>query len=82
MMVKPVLSDLMDKVDSKYTLVTISSKRARQIMTKEDLLYENPVSIALQEIADGVFGWERDEEAECTNFDPQINAEGDSDDAL
>ena len=53
MLVKPILSELMEHVDSKYTLVSISAKRARQIMAEENVLYDNPVSMALREIAGG-----------------------------
>ncbi len=57
MLVKPILSDLMEHVDSKYTLVSISAKRAREIMANESVLYDNPVSIALKEIAAGEITW-------------------------
>ena len=83
MMVKPALSELIDKVDSKYTLVTISSKRARQIMAHEDLLYENPVTLALQELADGFYGWERNDESGSAKEIEKVNQEdGDADGAL
>ncbi len=58
MLVKPILSELMEHVDSKYTLVSISAKRARQIMAEENVLYDNPVSMALREIAGGEITWE------------------------
>lgn len=60
MMVEPSLDVLLEKVDSKYTLVTVSSKRARKIMEKFDNSLENPVSLALREIADGKVTWVRD----------------------
>lgn len=63
MMVEPCLDDLLEKVDSKYTLVTVSSKRARKIMEKDENNLENPVSLALREIADGKVTWVRDENA-------------------
>lgn len=31
MLIKPTLESLMQKVDSKYTLVTLAAKRARQL---------------------------------------------------
>ncbi|MDO4542612.1 MAG: DNA-directed RNA polymerase subunit omega [Bacillota bacterium] len=64
MLVKPILSDLMENVDSKYILVSISAKRAREIMAKENVLYDNPVSMALREIAAGDVTWERRETLE------------------
>ena len=60
---KPLLKDLLCKADSKYTLVVLAAKRARQITESEADLLEsglvNPVSIALKEIADGDITWER-----------------------
>jgi DNA-directed RNA polymerase subunit omega len=61
MMVEPCLDELLEKVDSKYTLVTVSSKRARSIMEKIENNLDNPVSMALREIADGKVTWVRDE---------------------
>lgn len=53
-MKQPSLDRLMDKVDSKYTLVKVVAKRARAIMEEgnhEDLAKGvKPVSISLQEI--------------------------------
>lgn len=59
MMVEPSLDELLEKVDSKYTLVTVSSKRARKIMEKYENSLENPVSLALREVADGKVTWIR-----------------------
>ena len=54
-MKQPSLDLLMDKVDSKYTLVKVVAKRARTIMEEakhEDLAKGvKPVSISLEEIA-------------------------------
>lgn len=61
MMVEPGLDVLLPNVDSKYTLVSVSSKRARKIMTKADAGLDNPVTVALQEIADGKIEWVRTE---------------------
>ncbi|MCR6544605.1 DNA-directed RNA polymerase subunit omega [Dehalobacterium formicoaceticum] len=63
-MIKPSLDELMEKVDSKYTLVEICAQIARRI-TEEEMEQENnrprmnPVSSALWEIADGYVTWER-----------------------
>jgi len=59
MMVEPCLDQLLKKVDSKYTLVTASSKRARKIMEECENSLENPVSQALREIADDKVSWVR-----------------------
>ncbi|OLN33368.1 DNA-directed RNA polymerase subunit omega [Desulfosporosinus metallidurans] len=54
-MKQPSLDRLMDKVDSKYTLVLVVAKRARMIMEEarhEDLAKGvKPVSISLEEIS-------------------------------
>ena len=58
MMLYPPLEELMARVDSKYTLVVASARRARDLMAGRDQpridAYSNkPVSIALEEIAAG-----------------------------
>ncbi len=65
-MIDPPIEELLDKVDSKFTLVTLSSKRARQINSYFNQLGEGlgaivppqvtsvarkPLSIAFEEIA-------------------------------
>lgn len=56
-MKQPPLETLRDKVDSRYTLVVVAAKRARQILENADqdasLDGRKPVTIALQELADG-----------------------------
>ena len=54
-MLEPSIDNLLKKIDSKYTLVTISSRRARELQDKENTQIENPTSfkpvgIALEEI--------------------------------
>lgn len=65
-MKQPSLDVLMSKVDSKYTLVVAAAKRARTLMEEanhEDLSKGvKPVSIALSEIAQGRFRFERTRE--------------------
>ncbi len=67
-MKQPSLDTLMSKVDSKYTLVIVVAKRARQIM--EDAKHEDlakgvkPVSISLVEISESNLKFE------CT---PQVS---------
>ena len=65
-MKQPSLDVLMSKVDSKYTLVVVAAKRARAIMEEQpsDSLGKGikPVSLALDEIADGKLGFERTRE--------------------
>lgn len=80
-MIYPRIETLADKVDSRYTLVILASKRARQINSYYYQLGEGirdfvppqvsglgenakALSVALEEIAQGKFGWERPPEVE------------------
>jgi len=53
-MLYPSINELRDKVDSRYTLVTLAAKRARDIIDGKPVLIdvetEKPVSIAAEEI--------------------------------
>ena len=62
MMIKPGISELSRRVDSRYTLVTMAAKRARMLGGKgtEDVnQVAKPVSEAVCEIADGKVGYVR-----------------------
>lgn len=80
-MIHPKIESLTDKVDSRYTLVVLAAKRARQINSYYSQLGEGirdfvppqisglgenakALSIALQEIAEDKFGYERPPEVE------------------
>jgi DNA-directed RNA polymerase subunit omega len=78
-MIEPKIDDLLAQVDSKYTLVILAAKRAREINSYYNQLGEGraefipplvetglknkPLSIALEEIADGDISAERPEES-------------------
>ena len=68
MMVKPPLKKLENQVDSKYTLVTLAAKRARELTDGEPCLAESthatdkPVSLAFYEIAEGEVTYKRTKE--------------------
>lgn len=53
-MLKPPIDEMLKKVDSRYTLVLVASKRAREIIEGEESLTEidsiKPVTIATNEI--------------------------------
>ena len=53
-MIYPSLDHLLTKVDSKYTLVVLTSRRAREIVAGESLLVNSKsnkaVTISLEEI--------------------------------
>jgi len=54
-MLEPSIDSLQEKIDSKYSLVSVSAKRARKLQDGEKPLIEEPkshtfVGIALEEI--------------------------------
>lgn len=55
-MLYPSINDLRNKADSKYTLVVLAAKRARDIIDGKPILTEaeinRPVSLATHEIAE------------------------------
>ena len=65
MMIKPGISELSKKVDSRYTLVSMAAKRVRMLGHDEELALEEikPISKAVEEIADGKVQYCRGEEA-------------------
>ena len=58
MIVKPSVTELLEKVDNRYTLAVMSSKRARQIAEGAPVLTKvkekSPVTLAVNEIAEGM----------------------------
>lgn len=57
-MLDPSIDALQEKISSKYTLVTLSARRARQMSETNPTLIENPksekyVGMALEEILAG-----------------------------
>ena len=58
-MVDPSIDDLAEKVDSKYTLVILAAKRARELTVGNQNMPQKEVSTALREIADDVITYER-----------------------
>jgi len=62
-MIHPSLDVLVNKVDSKYTLVVLAAKRARELMSGGASLVESKsnkqVTIALEEVAQGKVSYER-----------------------
>jgi DNA-directed RNA polymerase subunit omega len=80
-MMYPPIEDLLDKVDSKFTLVALAAKRGRQVNSYYNQLGEGlgaivppqvtsvsrkPLSIALEEIAANKITYVRTEDAEET----------------
>lgn len=66
-MLDPSIDSLMNKLDSKYTLVSVASKRAREMQNKHDQQIVKPkshkfVGKALEEIEAGLLTFESGEE--------------------
>lgn len=72
MMIEPSITQLDKSVDSRYTLVIMTAKRARMIgkaqhdaeaekTEKQNVRTEKPVTIAVNEIAQGKVGYVRSE---------------------
>ena len=57
MMLYPPVADLADKAGSRYQLVNLSARRARNISTAAritgEILEEKPVSLAIEDIYSG-----------------------------
>ncbi|MFD1038041.1 DNA-directed RNA polymerase subunit omega [Virgibacillus byunsanensis] len=58
MMLEPSIDALQEKIRSKYVLVTLSSRRARQLREKNNLQVDHPksskfVGMALEEVQSG-----------------------------
>lgn len=62
-MIEPSLDKLLELVDSKYTLVVLAAKRARELVEQESPVTGSkagkPVTVALKEIASGRISYER-----------------------
>ena len=56
-MLYPPVADLLKNVESRYLLVNVVDQRARQIAVEaeelQEELTEKPVTLAIQEVADG-----------------------------
>ena len=65
-MLYPPVADLLKNVDSRYLLVNVVAHRARQISAEaeafQEELPEKPVTMAIQEVAEGkLTGFVKDE---------------------
>ena len=65
-MLYPFINEVRKKADSRYTLVILAAKRARDIINGMPKLTEadmhKPVSIAVNEIAEELITYKRDED--------------------
>ena len=81
MMLYPAINELNKLTDSRYTLVVLTAKRARDIIDGKPVLTdveaERPVSLATNEIAEGLITYKRSDEhdEEVPAFELDINCE-------
>lgn len=66
--VSPSIVELSEKVDSRYTLVVETSKRARQLVSGAQPLIDpkemKPLMVAIDEVNRGLLTYNRDPETE------------------
>ena len=90
-MINPPIEDLLDTVDSKFTLVTLAARRARNINSyfgqlgdglghmvppQVSSVSRKPLSIAFEEIAEHKIVWtEAPEEPVLDEIDPEAEAQ-------
>jgi len=67
-MLYPSINEIRSKADSRYTIVILAAKRARDLIDgKPALLHsaiQKPVTIATKEIAEGLITYKRSADAE------------------
>ena len=80
-MLYPSINEIRKKADSRYTLVILAAKRARDIIDGKPILsdvdIDRPVSIAAHEIAEDLITYRRpeeDEEDEAAETAPEAEA--------
>ena len=78
MMISPRIEDVRSKADSRYTLVILAAKRARDLTEGKPALIEDdqqkPVSIASHEIAEDLISYKAHVEAEEVVEEPAEEA--------
>ncbi|MGI6752325.1 MAG: DNA-directed RNA polymerase subunit omega [Anaerovoracaceae bacterium] len=64
-MLEPSINTIKEKTDSRYTLVILAAKRARDIIDGKPMLLDmdidKPVSVASHEIAEDLITYKREE---------------------
>ena len=65
-MINPSVVDLIKKVEDRYSLVIVTSRRARQIIGGEERLTTNtskkPLTIAINEVNEGLITYHKNDE--------------------
>lgn len=66
MIIDPPITELLQNVDCRYTLIVEVARRARQLVAGAKPLIETeetkPVSIAVQEVRDGIITYHREDD--------------------
>ena len=82
-MIFPDIKDLIDKVDSRYTLVVTTAKRARQLVDGSSKITkfnsDKAVTLAIHEIAEGKITYTREIANESENIADVRELENESD---
>ena len=56
-MLYPAMSELLKNIDSRYLMVNVVARRARQISIESETFHEplpeKPITLAIQEVAEG-----------------------------
>lgn len=77
MLLYPPMKTLLKNVPSRYLLVNMVASRARRISSEAEMdgisLDEKPVSMAVQEVADGLLRYDEETDTVCdeTSFEDQ-----------
>ena len=79
-MITPDIKDLIDKVDSRYTLVVATAKRARQLVDgavkQTKFNSDKAVTLAIHEIAEGKVSYTRRIDADDGDADTENDSVG------
>ena len=78
-MTKPLIAEMLDKVDCRYTLVVETAKRARALVGGAQPLYDTketkPIVIAIDEIHRGLVSYSRNMKELVEKDEKQIQDE-------
>ena len=62
-MINPSITELLEKVEDRYSLVIVTSRRARQIIDgSEPLTTKKPLTLAIHEVEEGAVSYHKNEE--------------------
>ena len=65
-MINPSITELLEKVEDRYSLVIVTSRRARQIIDGSETLTTNkskkPLTLAIHEFEEGAVSYHKNEE--------------------